>query len=191
MRTFFERGREMNEQLLIQKIIEGNDHAFRILVEKYNSELFRVIYAILRNQKDAEDAVQEVFIKVYHSLPNYKDQGFQSWIKRIAVNHAIDMKRKQKRRQEEVMESPELSTEIGSREGIEWEVIRREKVKLVQKRLNELPKNYRDVIYDFYILEKSYKQIAEERKEQVKTIETKIYRARQWMKKHWKEDDFS
>lgn len=181
----------MNEQLLIQKIIEGNDHAFRILVEKYNSELFRVIYAILRNQKDAEDAVQEVFIKVYHSLPNYKDQGFQSWIKRIAVNHAIDMKRKQKRRQEEVMESPELSTEIGSREGIEWEVIRREKVKLVQKRLNELPKNYRDVIYDFYILEKSYKQIAEERKEQVKTIETKIYRARQWMKKHWKEDDFS
>lgn len=191
MRTFFERGREMNEQLLIQKIIEGNDHAFRILVEKYNSELFRVIYAILRNQKDAEDAVQEVFIKVYHSLPNYKDQGFQSWIKRIAVNHAIDMKRKQKRRQEEAMESPELSTEIGSREGIEWEVIRREKVKLVQKRLNELPKNYRDVIYDFYILEKSYKQIAEERKEQVKTIETKIYRARQWMKKHWKEDDFS
>jgi RNA polymerase sigma factor (sigma-70 family) len=53
-----------------------------------------------------------------------------------------------------------------------------------------MPPNYRDVIYAYYITEKSYKQIADEQQVEVKTIEMKLYRARNWMKKHWKEDDF-
>lgn len=183
--------REIDDQVLIKKILSGNDHAFRLLVEKYRTELFKTVYAVLRNQKDAEDATQEVFIKIYHSLPQYENQGFKTWMKRIAVNHSIDLKRKKARKPEEMVESLEYDSLATTRDRIEEEVINKERRELVRKRLGELPENYREVICDFYIAEKSYQQIAEEQQVQVKTIETKLYRARLWMKKHWKEDDFS
>jgi len=144
----------------------------------------------LKDQKEAEDATQEVFIKIYTSLPKYENQGFKTWITRIAVNHAIDMRRKRQRRKEEMTE--ELESHIGGSQAddVELEVIKRERQKLVQQRLEEVPANYRDVIYGFYIQEKSYQEMASEQNVQVKTIETKLYRARLWIKTHWKEEDF-
>lgn len=183
--------RKIDDQILIKKILSGNDHAFRLLVEKYRTELFRTIYAVLRNQKDAEDATQEVFIKIYHSLPQYENQGFKTWMKRIAVNHAIDVKRKSERRREEIVETLEYDSLITTRDNVEAIVLSSEKRRLVREKLEELPENYREVVHDFYIAEKSYQQMAEEQNVQVKTIETKLYRARHWMKKHWKEDEFS
>lgn len=184
-----ERG--IRDHVLIEKVLSGHDHAFRLLVEKYHNDLFRVIYAVLRDQKEAEDAAQEVFLKIYTSLPKYENQGFKTWITRIAVNHAIDVKRKRDRRQEDVTDSAEYEFLNSQSVGVETEVINAERQRLVRKKLTELPENYQKVIYDFYIAEKSYQQMAEEQNVQVKTIETKLYRARNWMKKHWKEDDFS
>ncbi|MER2060810.1 MAG: sigma-70 family RNA polymerase sigma factor [Niallia sp.] len=183
-------GEAISDQVLIDKVKAGNDHAFRLLVEKYRDYLFRTIYSVLKDQKEAEDATQEVFIKIYTSLPKYENQGFKTWITRIAVNHAIDMRRKKQRRKEEMAE--ELESHIGGSlaDDVELEVMRRERQKLVQKRLEEVPANYRDVIYGFYIQEKSYQEMASEQNVQVKTIETKLYRARIWIKTHWKEEDF-
>ncbi|WP_080848643.1 RNA polymerase sigma factor [Cytobacillus gottheilii] len=183
--------REISDQVLIQKVKSGNDHAFRLLVEKYRQDVFRTIYAVLRDEKEAEDAAQEVFMKIYTSLSQYEDQGFKTWMKRIAVNHAIDVKRKKDKRQEDSIESAGYDLYGGQREQVETEVMNRARRKLVIQRLDELPDNYRHVIYDFYIREKTYQQMAKEQNVQVKTIETKLYRARIWMKKHWKEDDFS
>ncbi|MEH7334093.1 sigma-70 family RNA polymerase sigma factor [Neobacillus drentensis] len=172
-------------------MLQGHDHAFRLLVEKYRNDVFRTVFAVLRDQKEAEDAAQEVFMKIYTSLPQYENQGFKTWMTRIAVNHAIDVKRKQARLREEVVEALEQGTIGTPRDSVENEIIEQDQRRLVRKRLNELPENYRDVIYGFYIAEKSYQQMADEQQVQVKTIETKLYRARNWMKKNWKEDDFS
>ncbi|SMQ61711.1 RNA polymerase sigma factor, sigma-70 family [Bacillus sp. OV166] len=172
-------------------MLEGNDHAFRLLVEKYRNDVFRTIFAVLRDQKEAEDAAQEVFMKIYTSLPQYQNQGFKTWMTRIAVNHAIDIKRKQVRRKEEVAEDLELQLVGTPKDSIEKEIMDTDRRTLVRRKLDELPENYRDVIYGFYIAEKSYQQLADEQNVQVKTIETKLYRARHWMKKNWKEDDFS
>ncbi|NRD77718.1 sigma-70 family RNA polymerase sigma factor [Bacillus sp. BRMEA1] len=177
--------------MLIKKVLAGQDHAFRLLVEKYSQDVFRLVFAVLRDQKEAEDAAQEVFIKIYTSLPQYEDQGFKTWISRIAVNHAIDVKRKQARRKEETMDFLEGEGLATPPDGVEKEVLEGNRRRLVRKRLEELPENYREVIYGFYIEEKSYQQLAEEQNVQVKTIETKLYRARHWMKQHWKEGDFS
>lgn len=86
----------------------------------------------------------------------------------------------------------ELESHIGGSQtdDVELEVLRRERQRLVQKRLEEVPANYRDVIYGFYIQEKSYQEMAAEQNVQVKTIETKLYRARLWIKTHWKEEEF-
>lgn len=171
-------------------MLAGDDHAFRLLVEQNKVYLFRIVFSVLKNEKEAEDALQEVFLKIYDSLPQYENQGFKTWISRIAVNHAIDRRRKELRRKEEVYESLETTGKLPVLEGVEKEVIQKEKRRIVRKRLEELPENYRDVIYGFYIEEKSYEQLAKDQNVHVKTIETKLYRARKWMKKHWKEEDF-
>lgn len=171
--------------------MDGSDHAFRLLVEKYRNDVFRTVFAVLRDQKEAEDAAQEVFMKIYSSLSQYENQGFKTWMTRIAVNHAIDVKRKLARRKEEVVEALEQQAFGSPKDGVEKELIDNERLSQVRKKLDDLPENYRDVIYGFYIDEKSYQQMAEEQNVQVKTIETKLYRARVWMKKNWKEDDFS
>lgn len=184
-----EGGREISDGTIIEKILNGNDYAFRLLVEKYRNDLFRTIFAILRDQKEAEDAVQEVFIKIFTSLPKYENQGFKTWMTRIAVNHAIDVKRKQGRRREDVVEMSDYPVVAGS--NVEMQILQNEQKALVREKLNDIPENYREVIYGFYIAEKSYQQLAKEQNVQVKTIETKLYRARQWIKTHWKEGDFS
>lgn len=183
--------RTISDTVLIKKVLEGNDHAFRLLVEKYRNDVFRTVFAVLRDQKEAEDAAQEVFMKIYTSLPKYEGQGFKTWMTRIAVNHAIDVKRKQVRRREEVVDALVQEALATPRDSVEKEIIEQDQRRLVRKKLNEVPENYREVIYGFYIAEKSYQQMAEEQNVQVKTIETKLYRARSWMKKNWKEDDFS
>lgn len=177
--------------MLIEKIKSGNDHAFRLLVEKYRTIIFHTVFSVLRNEKDAEDATQEVFIKIYTSLPNYKNQGFKTWITRIAVNHAIDIKRKKVRRQEDQQVEYDDVIHITSTETVEVAVIQKEKRRLLRERLKELPENYREAVEDYYIHEKTFQEIAIKQNVQPKSIEVKLYRARQWMKKHWKEDDFS
>lgn len=168
----------------------GDEHAFRLLIERYKNALFKVIYPILRDEKDAEDAAQEVFLKIYYALPGYNSEGLKTWMTRIAVNHAIDVKRKKQRQRETVIEVEELSQISQSEESVVVPLLQKEQRELVRNRLEEMPPNYRDVIYAYYITEKSYKQIADEQRVEVKTVETKLYRARNWMKKHWKEDDF-
>lgn len=183
-------GREDLDEQLIEKILAGNDHAFRILVEKYRHVVYLATYGVLRNEKDAEDATQEVFLKIYTSLSQYGNQGFKTWVTRIAVNHAIDIKRKQVRRQEHLQVEYEERDHAPKLDSVEKEVIVREKEHLLRQRLDELPKNYRTVVEAFYFHDKSYQEIAEEQQTSVKNVEVRLYRARQWMKKHWKEEEF-
>lgn len=190
MSRFWKEGREISEAELIAKAKDGDERAFRLLVVKYQNDVFRVVYSVLRDEKEAEDAAQEVFLKVYYSLSQFENKGFKTWLTRIAVNHAIDIRRKKMRQPEDVVESFEFGVMTVAEQSVEKQVLSKEKRDLVQKRIAELPENYREVIYGFYIEEKSYQQMADEQNVQLKTIETKLYRARRWMREHWKEDDF-
>ena len=180
----------IQDEILVGKVKAGDEQAFRLLIERYKNDLFKAIYPILKNEKDAEDVTQEVFLKIYYALPQYKLQSLKAWMTRIAINHAIDLKRKKQRQNETVLE-PEVFSAV-SQPGCNTIALlmRKEQREVVRNRLDEMPPNYRDVIYAYYITEKSYKQIADEQKVGVKTIEMKLYRARNWMKKHWKEDYF-
>ncbi|WP_099354977.1 RNA polymerase sigma factor [Fredinandcohnia onubensis] len=180
----------MEDEILIEKAKAGDEHAFRLFIEKYKNLVFKAIYSVLRHEKDAEDATQEVFLKIYYALPQYSSQGMKAWLTRIAVNHAIDVKRKKQRQQEMVLEPDDIPTLSSPEENVVLPLLQKEQRELVKSRLHDMPANYRQVIEAYYIAEKSYKQIAEEQQVEVKTVETKLYRARNWMKKHWKEDDF-
>ena len=73
---------------------------------------------------------------------------------------------------------------------LEEKLLKKETKRLLHEKLESVPENYRNVLVAFYIEEKSYQEIAREQMVEVKTIETKLYRARKWVKERWKEEDF-
>ncbi|PUA34594.1 RNA polymerase subunit sigma [Paenibacillus elgii] len=173
-------------------MVSGDADAFRELVDKYGNYLFQAVYGVLRSTKDAEDVTQEALLKIYASLPQYRYQGLKTWLTRIAVNKAIDFKRSQDRKKEELTDDWEGHSppEPLQNSPVETQVIRRERSTYVRERLDHLPENYRDVVVAFYIEEKSYQQIAEEQQVAIKTVESKLYRAKQYMRKVWKEEEW-
>ncbi|MDF2670987.1 MAG: hypothetical protein K0R67_3293 [Paenibacillus sp.] len=183
-------------------MLAGDADAFRTIIESHHPYLYRVALSVLHHPKDAEDAVQEAFLKIYFSLAQYQGHGFKTWMTRITVNTAIDHKRKLGRRHEtETLVSTASEHDLdqidqhdlvhaAASESVEDALLRKERAHLIARYINEIPDNYRQVVKAFYIDEKSQLQIAAEQGAALKTIESKLYRARHWMKKHWKEEDF-
>jgi RNA polymerase sigma factor (sigma-70 family) len=84
----------------------------------------------------------------------------------------------------------ETEENIKSSHNIEALLLTKEQKLLIAQKLRELPENYRDVVLAHYLEEKSYQEIALQENIEVKTVEMKLYRARKWIKKHWKEEEF-
>jgi RNA polymerase sigma factor (sigma-70 family) len=90
----------LNEQELIQQLRQGNEPAFRWLVENYRSRIFHTVLNIVQDSKEAEDAAQETFIQVFESVGAFKEESsLSTWIYRIAVRKALDKIRRRKTRQ--------------------------------------------------------------------------------------------
>jgi RNA polymerase sigma-70 factor (ECF subfamily) len=88
----------MNESEIIGLILDGKRDMFRVLVEKYQSMVFRTCMGYLHNSEDAQDLTQEVFILAYQSLNIFKgDSSFSTWIYRITVNASLNRVRSNKR----------------------------------------------------------------------------------------------
>src|SRR5215471_11042815 len=84
---------------LALRIRTGDQSAFRELVERHQSRIFRVLYGILNHRADAEDVAQDVFAKVYFSIPRFDHRSsLFTWIYRITVNEAYGHLRKRRTR---------------------------------------------------------------------------------------------
>ncbi|WP_230633020.1 sigma-70 family RNA polymerase sigma factor [Paenibacillus athensensis] len=148
------------------------------------------MYAVVRHAGDAEDLSQEVWTRIYFSLPQYQMKGFKTWISRIAVNRAIDFKRSAARKKEEVTAELADKPDWGASGNLEHAVTHKETVELVRSKLQQLPDNYQDVLRAYYLEQQSYQDIADKQGVTLKTVESKLYRAKQWLRKHWKEEEF-
>ncbi|WP_173917303.1 RNA polymerase sigma factor [Halobacillus sp. Marseille-Q1614] len=177
------------EERLIKKVLAGNVQATRMLIERYKHHVFKVSMSVMRDEKLAEDVAQETFLKMLAALPSYQGPGFRTWISRIAYRKALDEKRKMKRRPEEPVEW-DFDRESSGQISPESQLFKKESKESIYQAINQLPENYREVVEAYYIDELSYKEMGKKLGLAEKTVEMKLYRARKWMKKHWKEDDF-
>ncbi|WP_085495132.1 RNA polymerase sigma factor [Paenibacillus aquistagni] len=186
------------------RIRAGDADAFRLLMEGYRQHIFQIAYSVVRNRADAEDIVQEAFIQIHRALPQYEMKGLKAWISRITINKAIDYKRKKARRPELVSQ---LATHDGalradhesvdsaypyeqnSRDALA-EVLDIERKEQLAAELDRIPPLHREMVQAFYLEDKSYDQIASEQHITPKTVESRLYRARQWLRNHWKEEDW-
>jgi len=85
---------EAEDADVVARARDGDMEAFRALVERHSRGLFHLAYRLTGNEQDAEDVVQETFIRAYRRLDRYESRaGFGTWLHRITVNCAIDLTR--------------------------------------------------------------------------------------------------
>ena len=90
----------LNEPELIQQLKQGNENAFRWLVENYRNRIYSTVFNILQSAEEAEDAVQETFIQVFEAISNFKEaSSLSTWVYKIAVRKALDKMRRSKAKQ--------------------------------------------------------------------------------------------
>jgi RNA polymerase sigma-70 factor (ECF subfamily) len=89
---------EDGDLAVVLRVRAGDSDGFRLLVERHSRSVFRLAYRMTGNQQDAEDIVQETFLRAYRQLHRYESRaGFGTWLYRIAANYALDLIRSRKR----------------------------------------------------------------------------------------------
>lgn len=148
----------INDNLLIKKTLSGNPDAFGKLVVRYQHEVFRLCFRFLKNRDDASDAAQEVFIKAYNRLEQFKfGSKFTSWLYRIGVNTCLDELRVQNRLQQ--ADSFAFGTDH-SAETPHQKTEDRELLGLIRKEAAKLPGTASEVMR-LKLAGESYQEIAE------------------------------
>jgi RNA polymerase sigma factor (sigma-70 family) len=152
---------------LIAQYRNGSDVAFDLLVDRYQSKIYTTIVLIVKDQRVAEDLLQDVFVKVVKTLQSdkYNEEGkFQPWVMRIAHNLAIDYFRKAKRYPTIVMDNGSnlLNSLQFAEETVEDRQIKEDTVQLVKRLIEELPETQKEVLIMRHYLDLSFQEIAEQ-----------------------------
>lgn len=168
----------IDEIQAINKVLSGDKQAFQPLVERYSRLVFTSALKIVRDRDIAEDIAQEAFLQAFRSLASFRgDAAFSTWLVRIAVNKALDYCRKMKDRDgaEDLGDYP-LAHDCGN--SPEDLALRKEEIWQMREQVRGLPVLYRKVVYAYYIQQLSYREIAEREGISIKTVESRLYRAR-------------
>lgn len=161
--------------------------AFQELMRAHNRMLFRAARAILRDDAEAEDALQEAWLRAYRSMDGFRGEAkLSSWLVRIVVNEALARRRKQLRRAEVVplhgggLEAHELEQESGMREqdGPEDLTQRAQMRRLLEARIDRLPEAFRIVFVLRAIEEMTVEETAAALQIPEATVRTRFFRAR-------------
>src|SRR5271167_5011682 len=92
---------EWTDSAAAEEARKGNQHAFRVLVERHSRPVFRLAFRMTGNEQDAEDVVQETFLRAYRQLNKYEARAsFSTWLYRIASNYSLDLIRMRKRHED-------------------------------------------------------------------------------------------
>ncbi|MCE7057872.1 sigma-70 family RNA polymerase sigma factor [Algoriphagus sp. AGSA1] len=151
---------------LIAQYRNGSDAAFDLLVDRYKNKMYTTIFLIVKDQKIAEDLLQDVFVKVVKTLNSdkYNEEGkFQPWVMRISHNLAIDYFRKAKRYPTILMEdgSNVFNSLQFAEENVEDRQVREDNIELVKRLIEELPETQKQVLIMRHYLDMSFQEIAD------------------------------
>jgi len=168
---------------LVDDCKRGDRRAMSQLVSQYQRPVFNAAYRILGNTEDAADATQTVFLKVFEHIADY-DQKFKffSWVYRIAINESLNQVKK--RHKQQPLDDSQVSPWQGPAEDLDSKQI----CKRVQAALMLLNEDYRTVVVLKHISGCSYLQISEILQLPEKTVKSRLYSARQQMKKTLQND---
>ncbi len=175
-----------DESALVTQAKAGDQNAFAELVNRYERKIYRLAKNITRNDEDAEDVLQDAFLKAYTHLDNFKgDSKFYTWLVRIAVNEALMRLRKRKTDRSVPLDEPvELGEETVQREIAVWEdnpeqqYSQEEWRRILDEAVDSLKPDFRTVFVLRDIEELSTEETAETLGISVPAVKSRLLRAR-------------
>lgn len=170
-------------EALIKACIQQNPKAQREFYERFAPKMMGVCFRYARNRDDAEDMLQEGFVKIYQKLTAYKFQGsLEGWVRRIIVRTAIDMLRKQKHQQNEI----DIDHAVG--EEVAEDAIDNLELEYLYRIIQALPTGYR-LVFNLYAIEGfSHAEIGDQLGITASTSRSQYTRARSILMNQIRED---
>jgi RNA polymerase sigma-70 factor (ECF subfamily) len=179
----------MSETEIIQKLQQGNEQAFKMLVETYQKLVVNTCFGLVQNTEDAEDIAQEVFIEVFRSIQNFRaDAKLSTWLYRIAVNRSLNHIRDNKRRKwfqsfDDVVKEKNLQINHYASENPGTELENLQRANILHEAIGSLPENQKTAFTLNKYEDLSYKEIAEIMDISVSSVESLIHRAKVGLQK--------
>ncbi len=175
---------EMTDEQIVRQVVSGDKDAFGVLINRFESKLSRYIRRFIFNELEAEDLLQNVFIKAYTNLNSFNfNYKFSPWIYRITHNEIVNyIKKNQKIK---IVFDIDWDTIMPVREkGDYGEEIDKENLeKWLNQNLKEIPYKYKEVLTLYYFEELSYKEISDVLLIPTSTVGIRIKRAKELLKK--------
>jgi RNA polymerase sigma-70 factor (ECF subfamily) len=164
---------------LIGAVASGDEDAFETLVRKYERRVLNIAYRYLVNTPAAEDAAQEIFLKVWRNAKRFKGKSsFSTWLYRVVVNHCLTLKSKRERRETGPLD--DSARRAGPR--LDEQLEKAEKVEVIREAVGDLPGKQRMALVLSKFEGRSYKEIAEIMGVSLSSVESLIFRAKQNLK---------
>jgi len=164
----------------VQEVLAGNKQSYAHIINKYKNPLYATILRMTKNPHDAQDLVQEAFIKVYQQLGKYDETGsFSSWMYRVVINHCLDEFRKKRYKMKQVEIDEGLMVSADTPELI---FFKNEESRRLERLIATLPEDERVIILLRYINELSYEEIGELVDAPLTTVRNKLHRAKKKMR---------
>lgn len=182
---------EINETELIALCQKGNVEAFEKLVTKYEKQVYTVAYRFMGNHEDACDLAQEALVKAYKYISHFRgESSIKTWLYHIVANACRDELRKRKKNNVVSLDSPIINDEGGelTRQTEDWtfapELVyeNKEMQAMIQKVLDNLSPEYKEVLIMREIMGFSYEEIAKQLNCSLGTVKSRISRARKAMR---------
>ena len=168
-------------ETLIQRCLQGDQHAWDLIVRQYWRKVFNVAYKFVGKHDEAEDLTQDIFLKIFKSLDTFdRRANFQTWLISVSRNLCIDHYRSVRKERETIdrgVDTSDLSPatpEPGPIAALE----QRDRVALLKKAMSALPESLRTAVLMRDIQELSYQEIADRLRLPEGTVKSRINRGR-------------
>jgi len=178
---------ELSDEEVVSRILKGEIALFEVIMRRYNQRLYRVARAILRNDGDAEDVVQDAYVRAYEHLVQFAGKAaFSTWLTRIAVHEALARKRRNGRLEElEAVQKKDASNSTLKASGPnpESESAQHETRQLLEESIEALPADYRTVVVMRDVEEMNVAETAAILEVSEALVKTRLHRAHAMLRK--------
>ena len=181
-------GQAADEMGLVHRIVRHDRAAFEIVMRRYNAKLFRVARAILRNDADAEDALQEAYLAAFLAMDRFQGTArLSTWLTRIVINQALSRLRTRKRdevvvgfaaREHRPHEMQEKVVDPSPNESPELATLQAQWRRLLEQKIDALPLIFRTVFIMREVEDMTVEETAECLSIPAATVRTRLHRAR-------------
>ncbi len=180
-----------DERNLVERAKSGDQSAFRAIMEQNNRRLYRVARAVMKDDTEAEDVVQETYLRAFFNLSKFRgESSLTTWLTRIALNEALGRKRKQRamvtletvetaqQTSAQIIQFPAMNTETDPERSAAQNEIQR----LLERAMDALPEPFRVVFVMRDVEEMSIEETAFHLGIRPQTVKTRLHRARRLLR---------